>query len=389
MSLLSLATLITRTTKEQFIEKGLAVATALGLPVTSWAAGDPTRSLYHYLAEVLGDALEPIVVEYIKGAYLDLASSVWRKVLAKQQYNVDVIEATYATTDVVLTNSGGGLYEPGSGTGIGELTVKSTLSGKTYRNTTEGTLAPGPGTTLTLTVVADEPGSASSAGPGEIDDLVTTLLGVTVTNPTAAVGLDDESKENVTDRCRAKLGALSPNGPRDAYRFVALTPSLTGTTNVTRARGFGESTTGDAYLYVASPSGPVTDDDRDAVEAAIIKWATPMCFTPHILSASPVVLDITYEAWLYTTVGQDATTIEAAQVESLGELASKKAIGGDVIPPEIGRLYLSELEAAIKAPYFDYTFRVEITSPAAHIDLLLSQVPVIGTIHATIHLVNP
>ena len=46
---------------------------------------------------------------------------------------------------------------------FGDLVFKSTASGKTYTSTTGGTLARGPGTTLTVTVVADEPGSDSSA----------------------------------------------------------------------------------------------------------------------------------------------------------------------------------------------------------------------------------
>ena len=49
----SLASLIVAETKAEIYARGLAMATALGLPVTSWAPGDPTRSLYFYLAETL------------------------------------------------------------------------------------------------------------------------------------------------------------------------------------------------------------------------------------------------------------------------------------------------------------------------------------------------
>ena len=40
-------------TAAEIFALGREVAQALGLPVTSWRTGDPTRSLYKYLAEVL------------------------------------------------------------------------------------------------------------------------------------------------------------------------------------------------------------------------------------------------------------------------------------------------------------------------------------------------
>ena len=54
----SLASLILAQTKAEIYEFALGIATAIGLPVSSWQAGDPTRSLFHVEAEMF-EAMEP------------------------------------------------------------------------------------------------------------------------------------------------------------------------------------------------------------------------------------------------------------------------------------------------------------------------------------------
>lgn len=391
----SLAALLVRNTKAQLYAKALEVATAVGLPVTSWAAGDPTRSDYHYLSEIL-EVLEGIAVEYIAAGFLDFAveraiatgDSTWLKILAKQLYGVDVTEATFAQTACTLTNGGGALYviEPG------DLTAKST-DDKTYHNITGGMLASGPGSTLSLTFEADEPGSDSNAGANEINELVTKLLEVTITNPTAATAVDEEAPPDVAVRCRAKLGALSPNGPRDAYNYVATTPALSGTTNVTRSRSVGDSDTGDVYQYLAGPSGAVTSDDVDAVEAAVLEHAVPLTITPNVRNSTNVVISPTYQLWLYSSIGLETDEIEEAVADALAAMFRRRPIGGDVIAPATGRIYHSMIESTIRNVYKDHAFRVALTVPAGDTDLdldtTIGEVAVLGAITATITFVEP
>lgn len=391
MMTLDLATLLVRETEDAIYARGLLAAQAAGLNTTSWEPGDPTRSNYKYFAAVLG-ALEDVQVQYIAAGFLDWAQqkaeenndTTWLVVLAKQVFNVDAVAATYAGTTVTLSNAGGGVYPIDAG----DLTFKDTATGKTYHNTTGGTLASGPGTTLDVDVVADEPGADSSASPGEIDALVTTLLGVTVSNATAAVGLNAESAQSIVDRCRSKVGILSPNGPRDAYNFVALTPELTGTTGITRSRCIGDSTTGVVRQYLAGPSGAISGGDLALALAAILKWAAPLCITPSIASASNVVVPVTYELWVYNSVGKTSDEIKADVATALGALFATRPIGGDVIPPATGRLYQSLIESVIRGVYPNHTFRVALTLPAADVDLTLDavtgEVATLGTITPTV-----
>lgn len=394
--MLTLATLIFEETKETILAKGLSIASSLGLDTDAWGVGDPTRSYYHYIAEILSK-LEGVVSNYIAAGFLDWAQekaeetgdSSWLILLAKQGYNVDAIEATFAEGVVTLTNAGGGLYviEPG------DLTFKSSTTGKTYHNTSGGTLASGPATTLDVDIVADEAGSESSAGATEVDTMVTTLLEVTCSNANAVTGLDAESPASIANRCRLKLGALSPNGPRDAYNYVALNSELTGVTGVTRTRSVGDSDVGEVHLYLAGPSGAVSDADRDAVEAAIVQWATPLCVTPIVAKAIGVSVPVTYTIWIYSSVGETADDVKEAIEAELEALFAEEPIGGDVIPPATsGKLYTTLVESVIRGTFPNHTFRVSLAAPAADVDLQLdevgAEVATLGAITATVNFVS-
>jgi hypothetical protein len=383
MSSPSLASLLIQETKETIYATALSIAVAIGLPVSTWQPGDPTRSLYHLEAETLA-TLEAVVVGFISSGFLDYASGQWLKILAKQVFNVDVPEATFAITDVELTNGGGGLYP----IDVGDLTFKNSLTGKTYRNTTTGTLASGPGTTLTLTVVADEAGTASSAGAGEIDTMVTTLIGVTCTNAVAAVGLDEQDEDTTRQQCRDKLGALSPNGPRDAYSYVARNSSLTGTFGINRVRIFADSDIGEVTIYAAGPSGAISAPDLALLEAAIVKWATPLCITPTVLSAASVAVPVTYELWVYNSVNKTTAQVEADVLARLQALFAGEPIGGDIIPPATsGALYKSLIESTIKGT-FTQAFRVSVSAPSGDTALTNGQVATLGTVNPTITFVD-
>ncbi len=379
----SLATLIIRQTKAEIYEFALGVATALGLPVSSWQAGDPTRSLYHIESELL-EALEETAAGFIESGFLDYAEGDWLKILAEQKFGVTVPGATYATTDVVLTNPGGGLYTVDAG----DLVFKSTVSGKTYTSTTGGTLASGPGTTLTVTVVADEAGSDSSASIGEIDDMVTPLGSTTCTNPAAAVGVDAQDDETTRQQCRARRARATPNGPKDAYTDVALDSELTGTSAITRCRAYGDSTTGNVTVYLAGPAGAVVEADRALVELAILANATPLCITPTVLSCSDVTVPVTYTLLIYKRCNKTAAEIAAAVEDALEQMLATQPIGGDIVAPATtGYLDQSLIASTIRETFAD-AFSVSVSLPAGNTALTNGQVAALGTVTPTITLVN-
>lgn len=393
MGVIALANLLVQETKDKIYATALKIASNIGVPVSTWQAGDPTRSLYYLEAEVLS-VLEAIVVGFISSAFRDYATGDWLKILAKQTYNVDVPDATYASTSLVLTNTKGGDFtlEPG------DLVARNSATGKTYTSTSGGHLGP-VGTidaSLTVTIVADEPGSASSSGAGEIDELVTTFLGVTCTNPVAAVGLDEQDPSVTKQQCLDKLSSLSPNGPGGAYEYVARTPALTGTQTIPRVREYGDADIGEVTIYLAGASGGVSSGDRALIEAAIVKWATPLTVTPTVLAATSVVVAVAYELWIYKSVNKTTAEIEADVEAALEQLFATRPIGGDIIPPAAtGSFYKSLIESTIRGVYDASVtvgvaarpFRVSVTAPAGDTALTNGQVATLGTVTATIHLV--
>lgn len=380
----SLASLLVQKTRAAFYDAAIEIATALGLPVTTWSAGDPTRSLYHVLAAALSE-FETVVALFVASGFLDYATGAWLILLAEQVFGVTATPASYATAvDYVLTNTQGGVYDFDPG----DVTVKSD-AGKTYRNTTGGHLASGPGTTLTITIVADEAGSDSSAGAGEITELVTNYLGVTGNNPTALAGTDAESESSIRSRCRAKIASLSPNGAADAYSYVARNPDLTSTTGITRVRVLPDSDTGDVTVYLAGPSGAVSSDDRDSAEAAVLLWATPLCITPTVASANSATISITYHVWIYRGVNLESAAIEAGIEAALETLFATRPIGGDILTGDTtGSMYQSLIIAAIRGAYPDHIFRVTVSSPAGDTALAIDDVAVLGAVTPTITLVD-
>jgi hypothetical protein len=378
----TLAELLPTETKEAIYARGLAVATTLGLPVTSWAAGDPTRADFHFISEIMS-LLEGYVANYVAAGFLDLCAAdsakyQWLVRLAEQVYGYTATEANYATCTLRLTNGSGAEYVIEAG----DITCKVPGTEVTYHNTSGGTLVSGVGNTLDLDIVCDVAGSDGTAGIGDITELVTNLLDVTISNTTAAVGVDEESASSIVANCRAKLGSLSPNGPADAYDYAARV--LSGAANVTRTRVLDDSTTGDVTVYCASSTGAASVADVALAEDAIYASATPLCITPNVLAATNKTQAVTYTIWLYDSVGKTGAEVEAAIELALADLFAARPIGGDIIAPATtGKLRRSLIIAAIRAVYPDHVIDVQVATPAADVSLTIAEVPVLGTVTCT------
>lgn len=350
---------------DAIFRSGVELLGALGLPVDTWRTGDPTLSLYKYLAEVLGST-EEAAAAYVRAGFLDDAEGDWLTIRAKEVFNVDRIEATAATSTIEITNSGGGLYEFAPG----DLTVRNTPTNQTFRNTNSGTLSPGPGTTLSLDVVADVAGSEGSSAIDEIDQLVTTVLGAAITSSTRAVGVDEQSDESLREQCRATTGALSPNGPPDAYEYVCRNPDLTGVDDVTRARSTYDDTQGRVTVYIATPSGEAPQASVDACQAAVLQWSTPLTVTPTVESATPTTVDITATITGSSIPANAQTLIE----EKIASYFAALDVGGLIA---VSKLYDLIHEAVREIS------TITITIPSADVQLAAGEVAVLGTVAIT------
>jgi hypothetical protein len=321
--------------------------------------------LYAYLAEVIA-GLEESYVEFTKAGFLSTAEGDWATVHAKEVYNVDRQAATYAKPTVTLKNNGGGVFPS---LGNGGLTVKCSATNKTYHTTDNpGTL--GPNVTLTFQLEADEAGAASSVGDDEIDAIVTTLLGVEIVSSTGAAAQDEQSVGELQDQCGDTLGALSPNGPPDAYEYVCKNPALTGNTEINRATSVGDHDSGEVTVYVASATGSVTPASVAAAQAACLKWATPLTVLPTVYSAAANPVAITAQI-----SGSDIpASFRAAILGELGALFIALPIGGTV--------HRSRIIAAIHDAVPQIA-SVNLISPAIDVVMPANNVPTLGTINLT------
>lgn len=378
----TLAELTTPLTVEQVRAAVYAAVEARGIDTSTWKPGAPTRTIIAGVSIVVA-AASRLQAALASGGFLELAEGDWLTLVARHVYGVERDLGSFASGEVTLTNAGGGVYSGDAGDLVFSCS-SGDAEGKTYRNTAAYSLA-ALGTTV-VAIEAVELGSDSTAGAGEIDTLETALIGVTCSNAAALVGTDEEGDAALRQRCRDKLGSLSPNGPKDAYAYVARTTEDADgqTLGVTRTRTVADGAGGIA-VYVASAGGAVTAPNVALIQAATDELAEPLAVTATVASAVPVTIAVTYELWVRESIGRTTEQIEGAIEDAIDELFGATPIGGDLISGELtGRMYKQAIEGAITAAVgAHYLVDLDVTAPAGDTDLDEGEVPARGTVTVT------
>lgn len=395
MAFFSLSDLTTPASRADVQASIYRVLGIMGVNTTAWGAGSVVRTMTVAVSAILS-AFSSLQAQIASSGFLDLAEGNWLTLVAKYVYDVDRIEASFATGTLTLSNSGGGIYivDPGDLI-VATPTTPDPRSGRTYRNDTGFTL--GAGATITVPITAVEAGSDSTAAAGSITALVTSLLNVTCSNPNALVGLDEETDAALRVRCSEKLGALSPMGPWDAYTYAARNAhrSTGEPCGITRTRTLKDGY-GNVTLVVGSATGTVTGTigdlatDLGAVDEAIQTLAAPLAVTAHTQSATAVSQAVTCELWAYNTSGLNDTQIALAVQAALATFTAKQPIGGNTLTPAdtTGYVWNDAIKAAISG-VLPQIFHVVITVPAGDVALTLTQVMTLGAVTPTVHQVPP
>lgn len=302
---LSAAVLLVRQTADEIFAAALELAAAIGLPVTTWRAGDPTRTQLRTQANKLA-ALDEVRLEYARSAFLSTATGDMLTLRASDVYNVPRDDETFATPTITVDNAGGGYYEVDAR----GLVFSSSVTGATYVNQSAVTIEPLQ-TGVEILLIAEVGGSAGTCAADEIDTIVSPALeGVEIVSNTASTATDAQSDEGLVEECLASLGALSPNGPADAYEYVARNSDLTGVTGITRAFSSGESADGTVTVYVGTATAAVATPELADIQAAIDMWAQPLCTDATVESMTPITLTATFTITPAAPGAQDA--IESA-----------------------------------------------------------------------------
>jgi uncharacterized phage protein gp47/JayE len=327
--------LVTPVTIEEIKGKLLEICQGAGLQTTSWIEGDPSLVLITIIATAI-HWFSRIVAQAIRGQFLDLAedpgddgktkpASGWLSNKGENDYGTPREDATFAGGFVTITHGGSAPYTIRPET----LTFQSTgLGSPLYRNTDDPTIYTlplrvfviNPGESKTIPVRAEVVGTGSNAAAGEISVLQTVLLGITVTNTAPILGADRETAAAYRARCRLATAKTSPNGPRDIYRYTALSQKRADgvPVNISRVDVSRDSATGIVRAYYASPSGAATGDDVTLVNDTINASALPDCVTYYGDPAIEVAVAVTY-------------TVEAESAQGLTEAAIKAAVEARLI----------------------------------------------------------
>jgi hypothetical protein len=383
--------LIAPATAEEVQAKYYEILGTVGITTTQWQPGSVLRT-YISGTSILVSSLSEVMALMARSGYLEFSEGDWLTIVAHYVYGVDRNLATFASGHVTLVNAGGALYSLGPG----DLIVRDPTTNKTFRNEAAFTL--NPLATLTdVAIVADEAGADSTAAAEDINQIVTTLLNVTVSNPSAVVGDDAEEDPELRDRCYSKLGSLSPFGPWDAYRYAAINATRKDGSNIGVKRtqnhrdGYGNQTT-----YVATDSGEVPgtvgdlDTDLGRVDDAIQRKAAPLCVTAYTVSAVDVSFEIEYEVWMYNTASYTPAQAAAVIHTALLAMFSALPIGGAVITPGStpGYVYRDAILSAIDAAIPEI-FHVELYTPASDGPLAVGAVATLGPVSGVVHPVPP
>jgi len=388
---LSLEQLTTPLTVDEAKASIYGVLAAVGVRTSTWKPGAVVRTIIAACSIIFASFSE-LMALIAKSGFLELAEGEWLAVVAKYVFGVDKEYATFAPGEVVITNTAGGVFDPDDG----DVIVKNTATGKTYRTVGAFHLSAGPGTSVTVGIVATEAGSASSSGAGAIDDFETPMVGCVVTNLHDVVGLDDQSDPDLRTVCLEKRSALSPNGPRDAYAYFAKKAiRVNGTpVGVTRVRVSPSSSTGLVTVTVATPSGAVSgtagdpSTDLGAIDRAIKLNAVPDGVTEVTQSATPHTIAITYEIWAYASVNLTDVQIQALVEGRLRAFITTQPVGGNVIGADPGKVFVDAIRTTIGASRPEI-FHVVVSLPAADEVISAAEVPMLGSVVPTaIHRVS-
>jgi phage-related baseplate assembly protein len=384
MPTFTLEQLTTPLTRKEVQASIYSVLATLGVNTASWKPGAVVRTAI-VGASVVMAAFSTLMADIARAGFLETSEGPWLTLVARHVYGVERIVATFATGQVTLTNPSGGTFafDPG------DLIVANTVTGVTYRNVAAFTL--GAVSSVTADIVATAAGTGSNADPHEITTLTTTLIGgVTVDNAIGLTALDEESDAALRLRCAERLGALSPLGPWDAYAYAVRnakrsdgSPIAVNRIRVTKD-GYGN-----VYVYVASADGLVTTDDLAIAATAVDLWATPQAITSHVVAATPKLINVTAEVWVYNTSGLTDEGIEDAIGDRLTAFFASQPVGGNVIGSDSGKVFADAVRAAVAAAVAPHTFHVDLTAPGSDTLLLPNEVATRGTVTITVHQVSP
>lgn len=260
---------------------------SLGLQPQNWAPGGIASSLLTVLCNLIGYVpgtvfgLSQSVSNAIAQQWNSTATGVGLQLLSQYFYGFTPPLGTFASGQLTLTNTGGGVYTFAANAALFASTVANSQGVfPTYTNVgvvVGGVVVPGgftinPGQTITIQVQCTFLGSGGTSSPGFVTQIVTSMLGVTANNLGPIVGSDPLSDTALRQMNLDSLSVGSVYGPRSAYSYAIETATnlVTGTpVNINRWTFPTPGHQNTVIIYVTSPSGTVDSNDIAGIAQCI------------------------------------------------------------------------------------------------------------------------
>lgn len=340
----SLADLVTPSTQPEALAASLAICTALGLPTTAWQPIQAIPTVMATNAQIAADA-STIRARIAQGGYPSYAAQMvdgngvevtsWMDLIAKEFYNVTRNSATPATGPVPLSNTGGTSYPF---TPANPLRFQNPVSGATYATTGTGSVLASSVTSVSVSADAAYVGTRGITGAGAVLTMLTPLAHVTALPlVTSLVGNGQESNAALLARGQGKIANISPNGPTQAYDYVAQsipvgTPSAVApyavSSQITRSTAYSNPGSGTVQFTVANAAGPPTSADLAVVSAAIQNQVVPMSVLATVQAATAFSLTLGFIVAVKASAGLTATQIITNIEAVLANFVASVPIGG-------------------------------------------------------------
>lgn len=280
---------------QTYDQRRLAIRTALasrGLPSTAWQSGAVPRAMYEIQAEESAD-MQLLHALIANGGLLSAAGisgDAWLDLVAENVFQETRDPALFTEGAAVLTcSAGAGPYSITPG-----VYSVGTSSNLIYQINTTGTLLSGG--TLPVTIKAERTGGAYNVSAGTINQMVTTLAGVTVNNPSSSwittQGREIESNASLVTKCEEKWATLAMGFPSDFYSYWAkhsLDPQVITDVRIVDNNPGGPGT---IWGYLATEDGAATSPQIAGVQA-VLDARIPKCIVFTAKTAVIVEVDIT------------------------------------------------------------------------------------------------
>lgn len=374
---LTLTQLLNPPSRDGLLTQIVSMLSGLGFSATDWETDSDGRIILQIEAQTLTD-LWQAVYKIAEGAYLDTSTGDWLTLLAQSQYQLTRNPATQTIGEFRLTaDAGVGPYTFNKG----DLVVTyfdPTQNNKAliYRSTNAAPVVVNPGTTRSIQVTADSPGSAYNIAPNSVLVLNTPRPGLTVDNkgtlqpavttgailngpfftngqtliitsslnggapigPTTLTFTADypnltavANALNVLISASAQAGRITANVLNGALSISTilipaavavdqLTVSNTGTANISVGFDTGVATTANGAYSWISEYGQDIESDNSLVNRCINKWATigtgtKAAFISWATSADPAVQKVAVYSNLFNgTPKSGAVTLYVAGI---------------------------------------------------------------------------